>query len=989
MSTAQLPVVTPGMDRELAKSIREANKGAAAMAKMMVRKQQKQAEKPVIAKPIAVIEDEDDDPFYTELMSKAPKENKRTPTCIDPLRYFDGSGRFSFQLYNKVFTHWCINKYSKDGGSRFDKMNEKWDCEKDMSMREMLIKKYNSMECNDPTFYVKEFGMVPIMMYRGDKKPLDKGWQNYQIGSYDKSEWNRCSADDLNVAVITGHRSNIFVIDIDIPKEGETHGLEWLELQYEVACLSGHDQIKYPGSDMYASHYLDTFVQESGSGGLHLFYEYEPICDIISSVARNVVVEDGKTYSIDIKNNGGNITMTPSLHKSGNKYRVLSEYNGVKTHCVPKFMPRWLVSSLIHLMQQNGASFKHIKSDSIASFENGKMITPEMKFQAKASKKFDATIINDTDTVYAYFKRINVKRWDNYSDWDTMIVLLSNLSRRAGDPNLYYKLACSLSATSNKWSEESLDALKKRWNIDDVEYPYGFKRLNEWLRHDIGTKEMYHEFLSEIGMFKRNTNYMWSDYSSMHDLDGQNKQDVNKVWDFMRDCIFPISGMSGGMVYLRKILSHDPLYDKEYVEYTASSTSQMKDILDNIKIRNAKEKLVGKEIVLQDKSLMEYVKDYQIKNNYTKVVCTPYSAKSDNKAAAINKAKYKTHNLFNGLCNKYDPDFVIDHEFLAPAFNHISDLCDNKEDLTTYMIKWFAHVVQFPNVKTDTIWMIKSEQGVGKTMLFDWFGQSVLGKNYYFKTSDIEKVVGKFNSSTAGKLMVVLEEVDTFEGDHRIMNRLKDLSTGRLQSIEYKNKDAIMVEDYCNYAILTNRDYSVRIEKGDRRYICYESPRKYPVIDPHWDFMAAFFADPKSSEHFYHYLMGVEVHKSELRKIPETALRNEMKARNCHELVEYVYGLYDQLFFDDEGVRNDRTHIEFSNADALEGWAQVLRSHGRPNTSVDSRQVGIKMKSNFGDSYAGNGYVSVRKMLNGVRDTIYTLSYDNIVRVLKDNGFNL
>ena len=978
------------------KEFRAIMKNAALHTKMMERKQKtyEANNSPVVTIPAnnTVVygdgPEQDTETEYDDYDDISSHKQKKTtaPTGVHPMTYFNSEGIFDIRLYSRQFIMY-ENSHVSIGGSRFERFEKKYHADDDNDTREYIIKQYNKMKCNDPTRYVDDLEMIPIMMQRSKKIPVMSGWQKTTKGSVDLDGWKRNDPEDMNVAVLSGYASNIFVIDIDKPKDGETWGLEWLSEQYIKDCTLNKTRYKYPGR---ADHFADTLVQESGSGGLHLFYEYEPVCDIFSTAARNAVVQNGKTYSIDIKSNGGNITMTPSLHASGKNYRFLDNLEGQQTHCVPKFMPLWLVNDLIIMMMRNNYPFKHIRTDDIVTFDqDGKRVTPEMKFEKRASAKFDSTTLSSSDTVYKCFLKLNPQRWSNYTNWEQMIVLLSNLSIREKEPNKYYKLACQLSATSSKWDEDSKKILDKRWDISNVEYPYGFKRMMDWLKSDLGTKKMYNDFLSEIGIFKRNEDYEWMDHMKFCDVDFSPSADpdgkeMNKVWDFMYATLAPIVGDTvPGLIYVCKHKRFDPTYQKEYVEYSYTNRAKLDGILKGVNLQGAKRVVLKDCVEYRDLPLIKMIDAYRIKNPYSKVVFTPYSAKSLNRGAAIDKSKYKTFNMFGGFCNNYDPDFVVDRKLLAPIFEVISNLCNDNEEYLTYFIKWLAHIVQHPNTKTDVIVSIKSEQGAGKTTFFNWFGAAVLGNQYYASVSDMGKITGQFNTIIAGKLLVAVEEADTFEGNYTVVNKLKDLCTNTKQTIEYKCQNAIVIDDYVNYAILTNRERSVRVESGDRRYFCLEALRKYEPGDPFWTMLGQLYANPASSEHFFHYLMGVPVHKTDLLKIPNTETRVELIQHNARPIVEYGLSLYREKFFDDDGVRNDVNEILLLADDVYQGCCDVLRDRGRPIT-VNKSSLGKELKEYYGD----NGRVNIYGPKIG-RSKLqqYIITFDNLERVLRKHGF--
>lgn len=104
-------------------------------------------------------------------------------------------------------------------------------------------------------------------------------------------EWFGESAPARNICIATGEISGITVIDVDVG-EGKNGEQTWIELNSE----KGEP---------------DTLMSETGSGGMHVFFQYNSALKTSS----NTLGE-----GIDVRNDGGYIIAPPSKHKSGNEY---------------------------------------------------------------------------------------------------------------------------------------------------------------------------------------------------------------------------------------------------------------------------------------------------------------------------------------------------------------------------------------------------------------------------------------------------------------------------------------------------------------------------------------------------------------------------------------------------------------------------------------------------------------------------------------------
>ncbi|CAI2172195.1 3962_t:CDS:1, partial [Funneliformis geosporum] len=70
------------------------------------------------------------------------------------------------------------------------------------------------------------------------------------------------------------------------------------------------------------------------------------------------------------------------------------------------------------------------------------------------------------------------------------------------------------------------------------------------------------------------------------------------------------------------------------------------------------------------------------------------------------------------------------------------------ERLDEYIWNWWAYLVQKPEKKPRTILVLKSTlQQCRKNIITDFIGDKILESHLHFATSDLEKILGRFNST--------------------------------------------------------------------------------------------------------------------------------------------------------------------------------------------------------------------------------------------------
>lgn len=102
--------------------------------------------------------------------------------------------------------------------------------------------------------------------------------------------------EETNVAIATGEKSGITILDIDVGSKGGD--ATWAELTKD----SGEPE---------------TLMSQTGSGGLHIFFKYNSVLPSSTNTLGR---------GIDCRNDGGYIVAPPSRHRKGARYEWLNEF---------------------------------------------------------------------------------------------------------------------------------------------------------------------------------------------------------------------------------------------------------------------------------------------------------------------------------------------------------------------------------------------------------------------------------------------------------------------------------------------------------------------------------------------------------------------------------------------------------------------------------------------------------------------------------------
>lgn len=150
---------------------------------------------------------------------------------------------------------------------------------------------------------------LPACSDAGKHPRLQRGLKEASNDPAKINEWFSIEAPPSNIGIVTGEKSGITVIDIDIG-DGKFGAESWAE------AIKDHGE-------------PDTLIAQTGSGGMHVIFSYNSALKTASNVL-------GK--GIDCRNDGGYIVGSPSLHRSGGQYSWLNW--GAKLATLPAHLSR-------------------------------------------------------------------------------------------------------------------------------------------------------------------------------------------------------------------------------------------------------------------------------------------------------------------------------------------------------------------------------------------------------------------------------------------------------------------------------------------------------------------------------------------------------------------------------------------------------------------------------------------------------------------------
>lgn len=282
-----------------------------------------------------------------------------------------------------------------------------------------------------------------------------------------------------------------------------------------------------------------------------------------------------------------------------------------------------------------------------------------------------------------------------------------------------------------------------------------------------------------------------------------------------------------------------------------------------------------------------------------------------------------------------------------------------------YMMNYLAHLVQRPGQLPRTALVFRSEQGVGKNMFFDNFGEKVIGRDYFASTSKMKDVTGRFNTTVQNKLMVVLNEVKAVDG-FADSDTLKNLITEPRLSMEQKGVDVTTVTNCGRYIFLSNNDTPVKIEQTDRRFVVFEASSKYRNDMRFFGAVYTAFDTPSVVRAFYQELMDRDISTwNSIADRPITEAAKDMASVT----VPVVFRFMEHMFLD-------------MGHDMIECQANLLFKRFTDWCEATGFNAGYNIQK-FGREIAKIKAIEKRRTTKG---NIYVLTRETLESFLREKG---
>ena len=222
-------------------------------------------------------------------------------------------------------------------------------------------------------------------------------------------------------------------------------------------------------------------------------------------------------------------------------------------------------------------------------------------------------------------------------------------------------------------------------------------------------------------------------------------------------------------------------------------------------------------------------------------------------------------------------------------------ICNDNQEVFEYVINWIAYLIQKIDKKLPTAIVLTGMPGCGKTTFTNVLSKLLYGYSND-NVNDIKLITGGFNGLNENKKLIICNELKNV-GEERFANFdvLKSLITETSIIINEKFIRARPAKNIASYIFVSNYSVPIKIEDGDRRYLCIEANSSKSNDRQYWKELYKTIDSDEFYEDLMYYFTSIDISEYVPQSIPIT--KEKINARKVCENIydEYIYELFDKL----------------------------------------------------------------------------------------------
>lgn len=255
------------------------------------------------------------------------------------------------------------------------------------------------------------------------------------------------------------------------------------------------------------------------------------------------------------------------------------------------------------------------------------------------------------------------------------------------------------------------------------------------------------------------------------------------------------------------------------------------------------------------------------------------------------------------------------------------NVCGADAKLFTWLMGYFAHMIQKPFERPLTTLVFRGSKGVGKNVLIDRVGK-LLGSGHFLTAHDSRYLTSNFNGHLDSCLMLVLDEA-FWSGDKSAESKLKGLTTAPEIMIERKGKEPFMVDNLVRLVVVGNEDWLVPASADERRYAVFDVGDGKKQHREYFRQMCVLMDTKGGAEVLMHYLKNFDLKTVDVNDAPNTKGLQDQKTDSL--------GPFDQFWL------QCLTKGKIVNRDFVNDWEpEICKDQLRRAFDAYCKERGIK-----------------------------------------------
>ena len=224
--------------------------------------------------------------------------------------------------------------------------------------------------------------------------------------------------------------------------------------------------------------------------------------------------------------------------------------------------------------------------------------------------------------------------------------------------------------------------------------------------------------------------------------------------------------------------------------------------------------------------------------------------------------------------------------------NHLySVICSEDTQVYEYLIKYLAHMLQYPHEKPGVMIVLLGKQGTGKGLFFQvlqriWSRTALL-------VSDVNQVVGQFNATLERHYVIIMDEA-LFSGDRKSQDRMKSLITETSCHIEQKYQPPRTINSVHRFFASSNHKHFSHVEADDRRSLIIRVSDEYQGNLPYFTELSNEINDDQAIAAMVYDLSNIDLNNFNVRVRPLTQEHGNQKLLSLQGFDRYWYEVLSQ-----------------------------------------------------------------------------------------------